>query len=564
MPDNYAKLRGQALPFLSGRRQDMKIGIAQINTKVGDFQGNLEKIRKFYGDAGGSGVDLVLFPELAVCGYAPQDLLERPSFVRDSLQALKALAKDVKDVGLLIGCVEPNPAKTGKPLFNAAVLLHNKKVAAKRFKTLLPSYDVFDEGRYFEPAPENKPIRFGGRVLGVTICEDAWNDPDFWHGRRYSVDPVKQQADDGAEIIINIAASPYERGKRQLRRELMRRHAQRTKRPVVTCALVGGDDELIFDGGSFALDAKGGLVLQAKAFEEDLVVINPEAEVPEAAWQDLEEAEEVYRALVLGLRDYVGKCGFTDVLLGLSGGIDSAVSCALAADALGPEHVTGVAMPSMYSSEGSLADAEALARNLGINLYALPITDAYGAVAKALGEVFRGTEPGTAEQNIQARLRGTLLMSISNKFGSLLLSTGNKSELSVGYCTLYGDMNGGLAVIADVPKTLVYKLARWINREAERIPESSITKPPSAELKPDQVDQDDLPPYETLDAIIQAYVEEGKDASVIARSIKDKALVERIIGMIDRNEYKRRQAPPALRVSSKAFGIGRRIPIARA
>ncbi|MFH1723590.1 MAG: NAD+ synthase [Elusimicrobiota bacterium] len=541
----------------------MKIALAQINTTVGDIRGNLESIRSSYRKARALGVDVVLFPELTITGYPPRDLLEHPDFIRANLGALKTLARSAGNTGLIVGYAAENPSRTGKPLQNAAALLHRGKIVAKRCKTLLPTYDVFDEGRYFEPAKENKPFRFHGRRIGLTICEDAWNDEDLLGRRRYALDPIRRHAAEGADLMLNIAASPYERGKVALRNRVLRAHAAKTRRPLACCALVGGNDELLFDGNSFALDARGRLVRQGKAFEEDLLVIDPAAEVPAARWSELDDIEELYRALVLGIRDYARKCAFRDVVVGLSGGIDSAVTCALAADALGPDHVMGVALPSMHSSEGSVADAQALANNLGVRLFQFTITGVYDAMMAALSEAFRDTPSGLAEQNLQARIRGNLLMALSNKTGALLLSTGNKSELSVGYCTLYGDMSGGLGVIADVLKTSVYALARWMNRDGERIPQSSIDKPPSAELKPDQTDQDDLPPYGVLDSILRAYVEEGQDASSIARLGHPKSLVAEVLDRVDRNEYKRRQAPPALRVSPKAFGGGRRMPIAR-
>jgi len=541
----------------------MKVAIAQIDTTVGDLRGNVERILGAYGRAKEQGADLVLTPEMSVTGYPPLDLLEQPDFVAANLEAVGALARQTHGAGLVVGYADVNPRRWGKPLHNAAALLHDGKVAARRFKCLLPTYDVFDESRHFQPASANAPIAFHGRRLGLTICEDAWNDEHSQRRRRYALDPIRRQVQAGADLLVNISASPYEKGKARFRRGLMERHALTLKAPFVYCNQVGGNDELVFDGNSFALDARGRLIRQAKAFEEDLILVDPDAKVPGAEWVEVDAAEEIYRALVLGIRDYAGKCGFKDALVGLSGGIDSAVVCALAADALGPAHVTGVAMPSMYSSPGSVTDAQDLSNNLGVRLYQIPIADVYGAMAKALGEAFRGTQPGLAEQNIQARIRGNLLMALSNKTGAILLSTGNKSELSMGYCTLYGDMSGGLAVIGDLTKTTVYSLARWINRDGPRIPQSSIDKPPSAELAPNQRDQDDLPPYETLDPILEAYIEDGLDADAIARKGSPPELVRRILRRVDSSEYKRVQAAPALRVSHKAFGIGRRMPIAR-
>ncbi|HBL17511.1 MAG: NAD+ synthase [Elusimicrobia bacterium GWA2_69_24] len=541
----------------------MKIAIAQINTTVGDFPGNLEKIRSSYARAVSQGAELVVFPELALCGYPPQDLLDRPEFVRSNQAALQELQRSARKAGMIVGYVEANPSRLGKVVFNAAALLHRGKVAARRYKTLLPTYDVFDEGRFFEPAPDNKPIPFLGKYLGLSICEDAWNDPPFWKRRLYPVDPVQRLARAGADLLVNIAASPFERGKAPLRHQLMRRHVLRHRIPMVSCALVGANDELVFDGNSFCMDASGRLLRQARSFEEDLILADPFSGVPESRRAPLDEVEEIYRALVLGIRDYARKCGFHEAILGLSGGIDSAVVAVLAADALGAGNVTGVTMPSRYSSEGSKTDSIALARNLGIRFIQIPIHKLHDTALDSLHETFRGTDPGVAGQNIQARMRGLLLMALSNKTGALLLATGNKSEMSVGYCTLYGDMNGGLAVIGDVLKTTVYALARWINRDGERIPLASIDKPPSAELKPNQKDQDDLPPYDVLDDILKAYVEDGKDAAWLTRRGHSADLVKRILNAVDTNEYKRRQAPPVLRVSPKAFGIGRRMPMAR-
>ena len=541
----------------------MKIALAQIDTTVGDLRGNLALIRAYYRRAAAQGADLVLAPELALTGYPPWDLLEQRDFVAANLQTLKELARDVRDAGLCVGFVDVNARGDGKRLFNAAAMLHRGKIAAIRHKSLLPTYDVFDEARYFEPAAVNLPVNFKGVKLGLTICEDAWNDATFWKTRLYRADPVQDLARRGARLLLNISSSPYHRGKGPLRVRMLHRQAARHRRPLLYCNLVGGNDELIFDGRSLAFDAKGRLMAQGRAFEEDLVFVDMDKPATPACFMKLDDADEVYRALVLGLRDYVRKCGFHDVLVGLSGGIDSAVTCALASEALGPSHVTAVSMPSMYSSPGSITDADALARNLGVRMLNVPITAIYTTYMDGLSEPFAGSESGVAEQNLQARIRGNLLMALSNKTGALLLSTGNKSELSVGYCTLYGDMSGGLAAIGDVPKTTVYELARFINREREIIPQASILKPPSAELKPDQKDQDDLPPYDLLDAIIQGYVEDGLGAAEIIRRGHPASLVHQILDRIDRNEYKRRQAAPGLKITPKAFGIGRRMPIAR-
>ncbi|MBI5596605.1 MAG: NAD+ synthase [Elusimicrobia bacterium] len=538
----------------------MKIAIAQLNPKVGDVRGNLEKTRAAYAQAAAQGADLVLAPELTLCGYPPRDLLEQPDFVRANKAALSALAKDVGDAGLIVGYVEPNPAPRGRALFNAAALLHKGKVAARRYKTLLPTYDVFDEIRHFEPASSNTPVRFKGARLGITICEDAWNDEAFWGKNLYIADPVARQAKAGADILVNISASPFEVGKLGFRRGLLTSHARRHRRPFVYCAQVGGNDELIFDGCSFAVDGRGRTLAAAKGFAEDLVLLDTDAP-GRASFPEREPTADLHDALVLGIKDYAAKCGFKEALIGLSGGIDSALTCALAVEALGPDKVLGVSMPSMYSSEGSVTDAEALARNLGIKMLSLPIKAPFDTLMGVLGPEFNGE--GLAEQNLQARIRGNLLMALSNKRGSLLLTTGNKSEMAVGYCTLYGDMSGGLAVIADVFKTDVYAVSRWMNRARMVIPQDSIDKAPSAELKPGQKDQDDLPPYDRLDKILRLYIEEGRDAAGIVKAGFPRTQVHDILARVDRAEYKRRQAPPVLRVSPKAFGVGRRMPIAR-
>lgn len=540
----------------------MRVALAQLDTVVGDLKGNVARVLEAYGKARAAGAELVLTPELSLCGYPPRDLLEQPDFLRANRQALAAVAKTVKDAGLVVGCLEANPARSGRPLLNTAVLLHRGKAVASRAKTLLPTYDVFDEHRHFEPAAENKPIKFKGRRLGLTICEDAWNDEAFWGKQLYQADPVAAQAKAGADLLLNISASPFEVGKLAFRRGLVAGHARRHGLPFMYCAQVGGNDELVFDGYSFAVDARGRTLAAGKGFVEDLLVVDTEARGG-VLFPERESVAELHDALVLGIRDYAAKCGFRGALIGLSGGIDSAVTCALAVRALGPDRVVGVAMPSMYSSPGSVTDAVALAKNLGVRLYNLPIKGAYDAMIGTLAEPFKGTEPGLAEQNIQARLRGNILMAMSNKSGSLLLTTGNKSELAVGYCTLYGDMAGGLAVIGDVFKTDVYALARWMNRAKEVVPTASIEKAPSAELKPDQFDQDDLPPYERLDAILRLYIEEAKGEAAIAKTGHPAGLVRDILNRVDRAEYKRRQAPPVIRVSPKAFGVGRRMPIAR-
>jgi NAD+ synthase (glutamine-hydrolysing) len=540
----------------------MKIALAQINTTVGDLTGNEAKILAAYRRGVEGGVEMVMFPELTITGYPPRDLLHKKSFITQNLAVLNRLAAASGQAGMLIGFVGENKTKPGRELSNCVALLQNGRVVETRVKSLLPTYDVFDEDRYFEPATENKPVEFGGRKLGLTICEDIWNDEDFWPERRYRHNPPVELAAAGAGILFNVSASPWSLGKEETRHQMLRSMALKAKRPVVFCNQVGGNDELVFDGGSLAFNANGTLIGRCDMFAEDFAVIDTESniEVPRIQWS----AEEyIYKALVLGLRDYLHKCGFKSAVLGLSGGIDSALTAVLAVDALGKENVRGVSLPSQYSSQGSLEDARILAERLGIRYDVIPIQPEFEAVKQQLQTVFAGLKEDTTEENIQARLRGVTLMALSNKFGSLLLTTGNKSELAVGYCTLYGDMCGGLAVISDVPKTMVYRLSRWINREREIIPESSITKPPSAELRPNQTDQDSLPPYDVLDAILDAYVVQGKTLSEIVAAGYDELMVKRVIRLIDFNEYKRRQAAPGLKVTSKAFGVGRRIPIAQ-
>jgi NAD+ synthetase len=541
----------------------MRIALAQIDTTVGDIPGNLARIRDAAARARAAGAELAVFPEQALGGYPALDLWEDPDFLRAEAAALKDLARGAGDMGLLVGCTAKNPRRTGKPILNAAALLHRGKVAALRGKTLLPTYDVFDERRYFEPAAGNAPVRFKGLRIGVTICEDAWSRAPGGSRRLYRADPVAAQTKAEADLFVNLSASPFERGKSLLREKLLREHARRARRPFLYCNQVGGSDELIFDGHSLVLDGRGRVVARGRPFAEDLVLADTESLPKAAAPYGLSDIAEVEAALALGLHDYLGKCGMRKAVIGLSGGIDSAVVCVLAAKALGPGAVTGVSMPSLYSSQGSVDDAEALARNLGIRFLKLPITEAYETCLRTLGKPFGEGDIGVAEQNIQARVRGGLLMALTNKEGGIVLSTGNKSELSVGYCTLYGDMCGGLAVIADVPKTTVYDLARWMNRDREVIPQSTIDKPPSAELKPDQKDQDDLPEYAVLDAVLTARIEERKGAAEISRRGFSADLVRDVIRRIDRNEYKRRQAAPCLKISPKAFGVGRRMPIAR-
>ena len=540
----------------------MKIALAQINTTVGDLVGNEAKILAAYQRGVEAGVDLVIFPELATTGYPPRDLLLRRHFIQQNLEVLNRLAAATGRTGLLVGFVGENEQGVGREARNSTALLQDGRIVAIRSKTLLPTYDVFDEDRYFEPATENAPVEFMGRRVGLTICEDAWNDEGFWDERRYRRNPPAELVAAGATILFNNSASPWHLGKNETRREMLAQLAAKTKCPVVYCNLVGGNDELVFDGGSMAFNGSGQLIAHGKLFEEDFVVFDLDAGQPVIS-PDVGDEERVYRALVLGLRDYLHKCGFKSAVLGLSGGIDSALTAVLAVDALGKENVRGVSLPSQFSSQGSLDDARLLAANLGIRYDVIPIQLPFEAVKGQLAEVFQGLKEDVAEENIQARLRGVILMAMSNKFGSLLLTTGNKSEMAVGYCTLYGDMNGGLAVISDVPKMMVYRVSNWINREHEIIPAASITKAPSAELRPDQKDQDSLPPYEILDAILEEYVVNLKPTREIIAQGFDEATVKRVVRLIDVTEYKRRQAAPGLKVTSKAFGVGRRIPVAQ-
>ncbi len=540
----------------------MKIGLAQLNTTVGDIAGNQEKIADAYRRAAAAGADLVLFPELSTTGYPPRDLLLRPRFVEDNLAALERLAASSAETGMVVGFVGRNERRPGREVTNAVALLHGGRVLATRSKTLLPTYDVFDEDRYFEPAAETQPVEFKGHKLGLTICEDVWNDEDYWDERRYRRNPAVELAQAGATLLLNCSASPWHLGKTRARREMLSQLAVKTRCPVAYCNLVGGNDELIFDGASTLHDARGRLLAEGKRFDSDLVMAELGLEPPGESSAPPDE-EQVYRALALGLRDYVRKCGFQSVVLGLSGGIDSALTACLAVEALGAAHVRGVSLPSQYSSQGSLDDARALASNLGIRYDVIPIQAPFVSVKDQLKDVFAGRAEDIAEENIQARLRGVILMALSNKFGALLLTTGNKSEVAVGYCTLYGDMCGGLAVIADVPKTMVYRVSRWVNRQREIIPEASIAKPPSAELRPNQTDQDSLPPYEILDRILEEYVVCLRTPAQIVAGGVPEADVRRVVRLIDSSEYKRRQAAPGLKVTTKAFGMGRRVPIAQ-
>ncbi len=548
-------------PISLAKRQ-MKIAIAQINTTVGDFDGNSDKIVDAWRRADEAGAELVVLPELALCGYPPRDLLAKPAFLRQNQATLERLAKRGGRAVAVVGHASVNETDSGRPARNSAAVLRDGQIIDVRHKTLLPTYDVFDEDRYFESATDNTPVEILGKKIGITICEDIWNDEVFPNDRRYGRRPADELAAAGAELLLNLSASPWNLGKEHSRHVLLSQLSAKAGCPVVYCNLVGGNDELVFDGGSQYYNGHGVLGASGAMFAEDLLLVDTETIEPKLS-DTSDDDEKLHKALSLGVHDYLHKCGFASAVIGLSGGIDSAVTAVIAVDALSAENVRGVAMPSQYSSQGSLDDAERLANALGIRYDIVPIEPVFEQLKSQLGDIFDGLDEDTAEENMQARIRGNILMSMSNKFGSLLLTTGNKSELAVGYCTLYGDMCGGLAVISDLPKTRVYSLAKWINREREIIPESTLTKPPSAELRPDQVDQDSLPPYDVLDSILEAYVVDGQDAESIIASGHDKATVQRIIRLINLNEYKRRQAAPGIKVTSKAFGVGRRIPVAK-
>jgi NAD+ synthetase len=544
----------------------MKLALAQINTTVGDIAGNVDKIVEYGKRAKKAGAQLVVFPELSVTGYPPRDLLLKDSFIAANLAALDEIALRVPDIAMLVGYAEINHG-IGKPLFNACALIEDGKIKTKQFKTLLPTYDVFDEGRYFEPASTYAPCMVQDTHLGISICEDIWNFS--WPDQQllYDVDPISQIAELGLNLIANVSASPYFVGKEGIRAQLIRGQALKHKLPVVYVNLVGGNDDLVFDGRSLAFDAQGRQLGQAKAYEEDLLIIDTQAHgsEQEIVRTSYTAAENMFAALVLGTADFVHKCGLSKAVVGLSGGIDSAVTVAIAAKALGPENVLGVAIPSPYSADISLADAQRLAANLGIKFEVIAIERAMKSYDQMLSKVFAGCESDAAEENIQARIRGNILMAISNKFKYMVLATGNKSELAVGYCTLYGDMCGGLDVLSDVSKMQVYDLALYINELEGReiIPQSTMTRPPSAELRAHQLDADTLPPYPVLDAIIRAYVEQRKDKQQIVELGYDPDIVADIIRRINTSEFKRRQAAPGLKVTEQAFGTGWRMPIAQ-
>jgi NAD+ synthase/NAD+ synthase (glutamine-hydrolysing) len=541
----------------------VKIALGQINPVVGDFAGNSAKIIDYARRAKSQGAGLILFPELSVCGYPPRDLVERASFVSHNREAAERIAVETQGIAVICGLVTPAHAETGKSVMNSAALLLDGQIKFVQSKMLLPTYDVFDEMRNFAPARSQVLFPFCGKQMALTICEDAWNDKHFWNRQLYSVDPVESLVRAGGNFVLNISASPFWAGKRELRRDMLATIAKNDRVPVVFVNQVGGNDSLVFDGSSLVFDREGNVIAQGKSFEEDLILFDSDSLTGEMHEQIPGEDPSIYAALVLGTRDYVRKCGFRQVIIGLSGGIDSALTAVIAADAVGSENVIGVGMPGPYSSEGSINDARELAKNLRIRFEILKINDVFEDYKSTLSSVFEGYPEDVTEENIQSRIRGSLLMALSNKFGALVLSTGNKSELGVGYCTLYGDMAGGLAVINDVPKTLIYGLSRYANSRNPVIPKATLEKPPSAELRADQKDTDTLPAYEVLDAILEDYVEDSRSAEEIARNHGfDLALVKNVIRMVERNEYKRQQAAPGIKISPKAFGYGRRFPIA--
>lgn len=541
----------------------MKIALAQINPVIGDFKRQFEKFVAFADQAKTKGCDLVIFPELAVCGYPPRDLLEKNAFIEANLVCLKQIMRKIKGIGVICGFVERNPNDMGKSLFNTAVLFEDGQILHRVNKQLLPTYDVFDERRHFEPGRHSHPFVYKGRCIGLTICEDVWNDKDVFHTRLYDVDPVDYLAQAGMDLLVNIAASPFHMGKVDFRDRMLATIAKKHKVPVVFVNQVGGNDHILFDGACTALDPQGRVVARCADFEEDLVVLDTATMTGDCRVLAGSRVQEALKALIMGTRDYVIKCGFRKVIIGLSGGIDSALVACIAQRALGRHNVATVFMPSEYTSADNFEDTETLARNLGVDYAIIPINDIFKTFLDQLIPDADPDDPGITEQNIQARIRGTLLMGISNRDGCLVLSTGNKSELAMGYCTLYGDMNGGLAVISDVPKTLVYDICEFMNTDKEIIPRRILDKPPSAELKPDQTDQDDLPPYEVIDPILKGYVEETRSAEELVVAGFNPEVVAEVIHRVDQNEYKRHQAAPGLKITPKAFGEGRRYPIAK-
>ncbi|NLW51617.1 MAG: NAD+ synthase [Candidatus Brocadiaceae bacterium] len=540
----------------------MKVALAQINTTVGDVEGNARKAIEAIRRAAELRAELVVLPELTLSGYPPMDLVERRAFIEANERALQQVADAARGIRAVVGHVGRVAPQAGRPGANSASLVGDGRVLDRRDKVLLPTYDVFDEARLFEPAAGNTPVRLDSHALGVTICEDMWNDRFFWPRRRYGVDPVEGLAAAGVDLMLNLSASPFSIGKADVRRKMLAAMARRHGVPFACVNLVGGNDQLIFDGRSLAVDARGRLIAEAAAFAEDMLIVDTQAEGA-AATPEADEMADVFRALTLGVADYARKCGFRRAVVALSGGLDSALTAAIAAEALGPENVTTLFLPTEFSSALSERDAAQTAANLGVTHHRIDIDPLRRAVLGVLEPIFRGTEPGIAEENVQARIRGLLVMAYANKFGHLPLATGNKSELAAGYCTLYGDMVGGLAVIGDLPKTTVYRLSRHLNRRRPVIPQSTLDRAPTAELKPDQTDQDVLPPYETLDAILNLYVEEAQERDQIVAAGHDPQTVDRVLRMVDRAEFKRRQAPMALRVTGRAFGPGRQLPIAQ-
>jgi NAD+ synthetase len=541
----------------------MKVALAQINPTIGDFAGNLARIGAVAQQARDKGARLCVLPELAVCGYPPHDLLERRRFVADNLEAIEVLARDTRGIALVVGHVRPSPAAVGKPLQNAVSLIDAGRVLSTHAKALLPTYDVFDEARYFEPAGQLEPAVLDGLRMALTVCEDAWNPAGFSEKPLYKRDPVAELVAAGAKLVVNVSASPFTMAKRAARPAMMQAHAKAHGVPVLLVNQVGGNDDLIFDGRSLAVTADGRILAAGGELREDLVCVEPFHGRGEMRLPCADDEEAVLEALVLGTRDYARKCGFDKAVLGLSGGIDSALVAAIATLALGPQNVLGVTMPTRYSSSGSVEDSRELAQRLGLELKVVPIEPMFGAFLENLAPLWEGRAPDTTEENIQARIRGVVLMALSNKLGHLLLTTGNKSEMATGYCTLYGDMAGGLAVISDVPKTMVYRLCHKLNERRELIPRAIIDKPPSAELRPDQKDEDSLPPYSVLDAILAGLVDEGQSAAEVVGSGFDAEIVDQVARLVRLNEYKRRQAPPGLKVTSKSFGLGRRMPLAQ-
>lgn len=539
----------------------MKIALAQINTTVGDIAGNRDRVLEVMGKAKAQGADIAVFPELSLTGYPPRDLLGLHGFVESNLKALQEIAARSEQMGVIIGFVDRNRKNGGRDFHNGAAFLHEGRIQAIVHKTLLPTYDVFDEDRYFERADRVHLVNFRGRTLGISICEDAWNSEDFWSKPLYTTDPIRNQVEKGANLLFNISASPFEMDKPKLRFRMLHDHVQRYHVPLVYVNLVGGNDDLLFDGNSLALGKEGNVIAQGKSFSEDLLIVDPDSN-EDLGYHEGETLQTLFQALVVGTHDYAYKCRFKSAVLGLSGGIDSSIVACIAAEALGPQNVLGVSMPSMYSAPESFEDARTLAQNLGIRFETIPIRPMFRQFEESLAHVFAGRPSDETEENLQARIRGTILMALSNKFGHLVLGTGNKSELGAGYCTLYGDMVGGLAVVSDVPKTMIYRLAAYINRQKEIIPRNTIVRPPTAELRLNQTDQDSLPEYDILDGILHLRVEEQMNVEEIVARGYERPTVEKVIRLIQANEYKRRQAATGLKVTTRAFGTGRRMPIA--